>query len=497
MQRRTFKQTYIPGWEQGILDAALLVNLGQGLPLRYASLFAACLEIGRIVHAGDEVTQGNDAFMGRAIDSGQTPSQIEQILHSLNPDVSIKGFYPGVKSDALKEIVMHASPVFFHAGNSSKEKRMMLSQWVYMHSESKPNVSLSAGNEHEIRIASYHGGKILNEHLMPQFEGQRSSRIMSIAQATIGLGEIISNLLELGNPQKDIITWNLWSRKRTSYVNDFDWRDFDPRNKTIGLVGVGAVGVSFLEATDGLGFEKIYMFDDDTAEFTNTSRAPQFANYLGRLKSLAMADYYNARNNGTLYIGSKRRISESSRLPDVDLLICAADGFDNQMRIINLSQRKQLSMLLAGCTPFTLNVNAYVPGMTSSMLFQNDFLELAYLSAIRQEHRHCTDPEVEGSQVLTTALAGAVLAGEAINYFACEPLRGPFYYDMLGYPRLQYFPISGIRDLGVDIPRFQPPLPDTVTRDFEQGVEQISVCGKPFDDWYHSVGNVFEVGKNV
>jgi len=356
--------------------------------------------------------------------------------------------------------------------------------------EQDQSIVLSAGNDHEIRVADCKiNSRIRPDHLMPQFRRERQTAITGLASASIALGEIVRRTLETGESLEDILTWNLQSRTRTSYEEDFSWQGFDPRDKKIGVVGVGAVGLMYLEAIHELGFEKVYLWDFDTWDITNFSRAPHCQGESGRLKSHSAARHFNKRDGQTRYSSKNQRFEETSRFPEVDLLISAVDGFDNQIRVINYSQRNQIPLLIGGCTPFSAMVYAYMPGKTSSLLYQYDFLKQAYLDSIRESHPHCNDPEAAGSQVITTSLCAAILAGETINALCGEPLKGQFRYDMLRNPKLEYLPLGNIQDLGTEIPFFVPLPRENVQRNIGSGSEEILINGIPFEKWYDKEGN--------
>ena len=89
-----------------------------------------------------------------------------------------------------------------------------------------------------------------------------------------------------------------------------------------------------------------------------------------------------------------------------------------------------------------------------------------------------------------TVLCAAILAGETVNFFSGNPLKGPFMYHMLENPRHGYIPIAGGRDVGRDVPDFTPLPIDAVTRHVVDGREDITVYGQPFERWYSDTGNI-------
>jgi len=496
--RRIQRQTLIEGWNQDKLDSSFLVSMGKGLASRYAALLGSCIEFGRILHISREQTK--DEFIGKAIKRGPVSPKLAEIISQLNPTISIEGYCGPLNSEVMVNSVTSQANAYFHGGNSIEERRYILANFVIDPRQFRESHFIdqqfvfSGGDDHALRVSSYHQERLKDHHLVPQYNSGKPGRIVAIAQASLGLGELVGRIMSLGNPLDDQITLNFWSDKRTHHEDSFDWTNFDPSDKSILVVGEGAIGTIYLEAIFDLGFKTIYGMDYDTISLTNPARSPHYAGKVGRYKTNVAASHFNKRTDVTQFKSMKRTFTEDSKIPKVDLMISAVDGFENQMAIINYSQRHQVPLLLGGCTPNRAHVYAYVPGQTSSMLYQFDFLREAYLSTIRKTHRHCTDPEVEGSNMITTALCGALLAGETINFFSGHPLKGPLSYDMYSLPRLSYVPLEGLQDLGTSIPRFQPLVSDHVQRTLIDSIESILVKGMPFERWYEQEGNLLNKG---
>ena len=498
--RRIQRQALIPDWKQATLDKSLLMNIGDGSAARYAALLASCIEFGSMALIGDGFTQGKEGFLGQRLKRGYTVERLADIISQLNPNIDVEALRTDIKANIASEQLRWSANAFLYSGNDFEGKRFMLANFPektkrsYTDEEKiEKHYVLTAGNDHELRVGHYFSGRIPAKLLMPQpgFQNTTPTAMIGLAQASLSLAELVTSIMGLGKPLDDIVTLNYHSAKRTSWQDDYEWKTFDPKGFTIGIVGDGAIGTMYKEALHDIGFGRVHTWDFDTIEITNWARAPHFIGKTGEYKSAANAQHFNARKGTTRYTFSTERFTEDTSTDDIDLLICAVDGYENQMIVINNSQRNQVPLLLGGCTPFSTVVHQYVPGKTSSMLYQYDFLREAYLSTIRQEHRHCTDPDVEGSNMLTTALAASLLALETINHFSGgEPLQAQLRYDMLDNPRLSYTPIVSVRDLGTDIPVFTPLPKQDVKREVVADIETISVQGKPFHEWYDKVGNI-------
>jgi tRNA A37 threonylcarbamoyladenosine dehydratase len=501
--RRVQRQTLIEGWGQEALDETFLAFFGNGAATNYSALLASCVEIGRSLIVSRHQLESPSSFMGRKISPGDYSPQIASIIRSLNPEVCCESF-TGEFLDTRVESYLHHFPDFYvHAENNCDEKRMMIANFYepprhldrLMGKEiPMSRFIFSAGSSTELRAGRF-DNLMDARYFMPQFEGQMPSACIALAQAALDIGEVISAKLKIGDTLEDIITWNLCSSKRTSHVSDLPDPEADLSGKKVALIGQGAIGTMYLEAIHDLGLGVVYCYDFDRIELTNFARAPHYVGKLGRYKSIIATNHFNKRQDldghlesaqRTLYRSKKQRFTEHTKLPEIDLLVCAVDGYDNQMAVINYSQRNGIPLILGGCTPFIASVFMYVPGSTNSMLLQYDFLKQAYLDSIRHNHPHCNDPEVQGSNVVTTAFCAAVMAGETKNFFGGNPMRGPLMYDMGRNPRLQYTPFTGANDLGKDIPEFS--VPDA-ERAVNEGAEEIKVEGMPFQQWYAEKGN--------
>ncbi|MDD5193076.1 MAG: ThiF family adenylyltransferase [Candidatus Nanoarchaeia archaeon] len=507
VSNRIARQQLIKGWNQETLDEALLYTLGRGLTSRYATLLGSCLEIGRIICANDERARNSQSFMGQEISRGEEiATRIGEIVQGLNPNISVGGLCSGIRTETVQNMGFFMNYAF-HSGNDWEEKRYLLQNLARswgVNSKSLPFRSadekntllvLGASNFHELRIVDYNSqAAIRPEFLMPQRRLNRrpQTTITSMACAALGLSEIVRRSFDYGQELKhdEVITWNLLSDSRTSHENNFDWSSFNPLEKRIGVIGCGAIGLMYLEATHDLGFRSFYIRDFDKWEISNFSRAPHCVDEEGEYKAVAARRHFNRRKTRTRYHAQTERFDEKSNFPEVDLLVSAVDGFDNQMRVINYSQQHRIPLLLGACDDSSLVVYAYAPGQTSSMLYQYDFLKQAYLDSIRRTHRHCTDPEVLPSQALITSLCAAILAGETVNLFSGHPLQGQFKYSMKEHPRFEYVRVSPDNDLGTKVPYFVPLKSCEVERIINSQGEEIRVKGKPFNQWYEEEGDI-------
>ena len=223
---------------------------------------------------------------------------------------------------------------------------------------------------------------------------------------------------------------------RQERIENWDQSKLD---RTVALVGLGALETYILEGLIGLGITNIMGFDFDKVELHNLNRQVLFLESdVGRLKCDAMSDRVSERNSEIVFTGFNERITEDNvdiLLDEADIVIGALDNVHGRLVISDHVIKHDKIGIHCGTSVFGGEVCTYSRKTPCLRCFLEEPEDELAMSCNREP-----DPAI----VDTNMVIGALAVMQVRN--ALMPLEGHQCYDpILYYNPRRFKTVNGIR----------------------------------------------------
>jgi len=188
-------------------------------------------------------------------------------------------------------------------------------------------------------------------------------------------------------------------------------------DKTVAVVGLGALGSNIVLGLIGLGVKNIIAFDFDIIELHNLNRQVLFTETdVGRFKSEAMMDRVNERNSEIAFVAIKEKVTEDNvewLVEDADIIIGALDNIHGRLVISDFVITNDKVGIHVGTSAFGGEICTYSRKTPCLRCFLTE--------PENEEANRCTmDPEP--AIVDTNMVIGSLAVGQVRN--ALIPLEG-------------------------------------------------------------------------
>ncbi len=255
--------------------------------------------------------------------------------------------------------------------------------------------------------------------------------ISPIARIVAGLALqetlIVAGAVDGASSPAPVISHDILREPKQSEEDKRAWRNVRFANVIVDVVGVGGIGVNFVEAfTPLLGSGcQLRLFDPDIVGSENLSSQIAFTDQdIGKPKVLAMAERLVTLCDPTLVIRPFAVSYEDRprRLATPSLLVTCTDTWESRAYACDRSVRDRLPMVDAGSSPLAAQVRTYVPGQ--SCCLRHRYPELTDWVAKEQIPASCG---TNHAMTLpgTNMICGGLLSLEVARALRSDSLRAP------------------------------------------------------------------------
>ncbi|HOY65442.1 MAG TPA: HesA/MoeB/ThiF family protein [Candidatus Ozemobacteraceae bacterium] len=137
------------------------------------------------------------------------------------------------------------------------------------------------------------------------------------------------------------------------------------RRSRILVAGAGGLGSTVLQLLARGGFGEIYIYDDAVVDPPDLNRQLLYGTrHLGRGKAEAAREVLGEINPDVFIHGVPERITASTVLPEVDLVVDALDTFEARFVLDDLCHERKIPWIHGGVSDFFGQVTTFVPGVT-------------------------------------------------------------------------------------------------------------------------------------
>ncbi|MBT7902351.1 ThiF family adenylyltransferase [Candidatus Woesearchaeota archaeon] len=427
------RQELIRGWDQSALTNSKLIIVGSGVLANYTALTAAALGFGNIELFGpgsvdvlDVANSEKDFSKGFSYFSqGTKVDLIANFVSRINPEVKVTGI--NLRLDKSQNLNLISAPsVIIDTTNNPYSKFNLIEYGIR---QGIPVVSASC-SETRSKLGVYDPitqrssgdqQRYLENILFAEFTGQKQSSILSSVMSALAVEEARKKLMPINGEKtiEDILIYNLNSLDRFKSDVDFEFlsEPDDFKDKTVLMVGAGALGnFAGLElALNNIG--KLIMIDDDDIEQTNLNRQVLFYDAVGRLKATTLAERLQRINpnleveimSERLTPASEHYFSSGEAFSELDLMIDTVDN--NKARaLLNYYSTKYGIPLISGGTRYNSGqVVVSIPGQTACLDCKVDIDKLAISAHAPQSCILAAQPSV----ITSNQIIGGMIVGEA------------------------------------------------------------------------------------
>ncbi|HEY9069775.1 MAG TPA: HesA/MoeB/ThiF family protein [Candidatus Ozemobacteraceae bacterium] len=131
------------------------------------------------------------------------------------------------------------------------------------------------------------------------------------------------------------------------------------------VAGAGGLGSTVLQLLARGGFHDIYIYDDANIDLPDLNRQLLYdTRHLGRSKLEVACEVLRDINPDATLHGVPERITASTILPDVDIVVDALDTFEARSVLDDLCHGRRIPWIHGGVSDFFGQVTTFVPGVT-------------------------------------------------------------------------------------------------------------------------------------
>ena len=136
-------------------------------------------------------------------------------------------------------------------------------------------------------------------------------------------------------------------------------------NKTVCIVGCGALGTNAAVHLSGAGVKKLYLCDFDTVGLSNLNRQFLFTKSDGGfLKSNILKNRLSHYSNDSEYVPVTKKILSAEDLSfakDCDIILCCVDNAAGRRAVADFSKKEKIPSVFGGVDGFYGTAYLYLP----------------------------------------------------------------------------------------------------------------------------------------
>lgn len=136
-------------------------------------------------------------------------------------------------------------------------------------------------------------------------------------------------------------------------------------NKTVCIVGCGALGTNAAVHLSGAGVKKLYLCDFDTVGLSNLNRQFLFTKSDGGfLKSNVLKNRLSHYSNDSEYVPVTKKILSAEDLSfakDCDIILCCVDNAAGRRAVADFSKKEKIPSVFGGVDGFYGTAYLYLP----------------------------------------------------------------------------------------------------------------------------------------
>ncbi len=282
--------------------------------------------------------------------------------------------------------------------------------------------------------------KIDIDFFLPEFKLLQQEEIISILFGGLASGTL-SNYASNRKQGNEEIIYNLLSVNRRekpkfhdphSMALRYKYRDplnVDFTDKTVVMIGAGALGNPVAIAMAKMQVGKLVIIDYDTIEETNLNRQYCYYDSVNLNKAEVLARKVSIMSGGvtkTIPVKKKFTLNDArnkdlrSIFEKADLILVLVDNFDARADAADLAEELNKPLISAGTSPFTGHVAVYIPGRTRNL---NDVMRYRD-HASKTDRLRCIEVH-EPSVVTTNQVIGALVALESLKVLKPDMYGSP------------------------------------------------------------------------
>ncbi len=450
------------------LAAGKVTIIGAGNAARYTALPLAALGVGELRLLGSTRVRGQETFLDVPLqpnnvrrnkdkpqntdtwntDNDAAVYQIAKVLRQVNPNCTVLPLALDLETRLAQE-VLEGSTVIVDATNDPRSKALGLE---FARKNNIPLLTLGVGSAYAKMQAYRSPAEIEVSFLMPQFSSSSPDLLLSLLWGGLAAEEIKKILLRQDNGLSRSLYYKKGAEERFTFCapeekerylsrgskNEYETKNGhgnnEHRNKSILVVGAGALGNFMSLALAQLGFGQVDYLDYDLVESHNLNRQVLFYDAVGLEKSTTLARKHKvmdpqAQTRGMVdkfELGNGKYSIERAEhaAPRYDLVLDLVDNFYARALLSAYAVQREIPLISAASSPEAAQVAVYVPGVTSCL---DHVFNGYYQQGLKEEigrRRSCLQ-QPDPSVIVTNQVAAALAALEIPRLFNKEE-RKPF-----------------------------------------------------------------------
>jgi len=436
VENRYNRQELIEGWDQEKINNAYIAVIGSGTLANFTAASLVSLGFGNVELYDNKKTEDaeSEEFLLKLTDTNESKVEsLEGILSKINPLVNVKGIHAKIDSKLMASLLGKPKLIIDTTNESITKKTVM----EYARKNRIPVIFASAD--------ANKGSIMVN---MPRDRKKRIDDFKSYEDKTQGaipseiLGGIITEearkiIMPFNRNDKPLekLVYSAASPSRFSERNEKTITEGSLKDKSVFVIGAGALG-NFVGLGLALsGFENVDILDYDIVETTNLNRQLLFYDSVNENKAESLAEKMKMINPKMEVEGIDKKLDEKFssyfRLKKnrPDLIMDCVDNFYTRAIANYLSVKYKIPLISGGTNPSSGQVVSYKPGY-SACLDCKLSVDKAYAKE-KTSHSciHATEPSV----IMTNEIIGGMMVAEARavldpeNYG--EPVKKMIKYD--------------------------------------------------------------------
>jgi len=401
---------------------------------------------------------------------------LEKIISQMNKNIEVVGihsepFYSLIGIEKPKILLDLTNDPVSKLNSIEISDRLNVPLITASTSENKGRVMVYKPISKIEKIVTGAASRKKEDYIFLDFKNSKQGSIPSALNAGLITEEVrkyVLQLMEGDSMLKKDFNYNLLSARRfnnlenpalniKSYIEEK--RLF--KDKTVTIIGAGAVGNFVGLGLSLLGLGQIYLIDMDEIDPTNPNRqvVSNFENNIGERKVTVLSKALKKINPDVNIVGiygkldkklSREEKDKGIKLidePEIlklnsDLIIGGVDNFVGRALINEIAVRNNISYIDVATDPFCGIISTYLPGKTACLDCQNNIYSLAKKeieinSAVSSS---CTADNHEPSVVMSNQIASAIAVGEAKKILYSKiygaPVNSQIYYNSISFERV-------------------------------------------------------------
>lgn len=435
------------------ISNAKVVIVGSGNCAKYTAMPLTALGFGEVRILGTGTEEG--MLMDIPFNEERVMGY-EMALKKLNPQVRVLGLPIDLES-RLGQDLLTDTQVIIDTTNSTCSKALVID---YAQKHDIPVLTSGVASSYAKLMLLRPGQEVETAHMMPNFEGQEQSPLISLLWG----GVIAEEAKKLVLGDKNVLESDLYYKQgfadRFTFLKDNEkLKKFSPKpyqKRSVLAIGSGALGNIMAIALAEMGFGRVDYLDYDTIESTNLNRQVLFYDSVGLDKASVLADKHKTMNplSQTRGLVTKFDIQEGKWSIDevgqeYDLVLDLVDNIYARALLSAYSVTRGIPLISAASSPEAARIVTYVPGKSSCM----DHVFSGYYDrgqADEIQRRHSCIQEPDPSVIVTNQVGAALAALEACTVFQPrkygKPFNGSLKYSTNLDMRLGMTPLRDVCD---------------------------------------------------